>query len=42
MGFPDAGQWKLERNPKTGNYRVLPTEEWLSPSILSGFWPNDH
>ena len=24
MGFPDAGQWELERNPKTGTYRLVP------------------
>ena len=24
MGFPDAGQWELERNPKTGTYRLIP------------------
>ena len=36
-GFPDAGQWKLERNPKTGNYRILPTVEGLPARILPGF-----
>jgi len=23
-GFPDAGQWELERNPKTGTHRLIP------------------